>query len=237
MTRNLIYHFYPEKTKFDFHYNYLMEYLSIFNGRKIICFSLAKSDDIYNLNEIEHLFKDFEIFTVDNDIEARESKSFFQVLLPEIINEPGITFFGHSKSNSPKRLNASNADIHTLWTSYMYTSNLSNIDLVEEKLNTYTAVGPFVRTRQFPNNCIPCCKWHFSGTMFWFNNQSLRDLSNSIESYKKSYQNNRYAVEGFFGSIMGIEQGCCIFDVSAKNVNTSSYVPDDLLNYLYNNKI
>lgn len=232
MTRNLIYHFYPEKTKFDFHYNHLMKYLSIFNGRKIICLSLSNSDDIYNLNEIKHLFKDFEIFTVDNDAQARESKSFFQVLLPEIINEPGITFFGHSKSNSRRRLTAGNANIHTLWASYMYEANLSNIDLIEEKLNTYTTVGPFLRTGQFPNNCIPCCKWHFSGTMFWFNNQMLRDLRDSIDAYKKIYENNRYAVEGFFGSIMSIDQGYCIFDVPAKNANMSSYVPDDLVKYL-----
>jgi len=211
MIRNLIYHFYPEKTKFEFHYAYLRKYSNIFNGRKIICFSLSNSTNLYEFDEIKHLFEDFEIFTIENDIHARETKSFFQILLPEIINSPGITFFGHSKSNSNKRLLPEYNEIHTLWTSYLYETNLSQPDVIDSIMNKFDACGPFLRTTNL--SIIPDSKWHFSGTMYWFNNQVLCNKINLINNYKQLYGMNRYGVEGFLGSIIDIKNSHCIFDI------------------------
>lgn len=230
MIRNLIYHFYTEKRKFDFHYEYLMRYLPVFNGRKIICLSISKSDDTYNIEEIQHLFKGLEIVEVDNDSDSRESKSFFEILLPEIINEPGITFFGHSKSSSAKRLDPKFNEAHTLWASHLYTANLSDITNIESVLNTYVSCGPFLRTTYLQE--IPCCKWHFSGTMFWFNNKMLRDMIDSINSYTESYGKKRWGVEGFLGSIVGIDRTYCIFDIPG---DLGCAGKDNVL-LMYNNK-
>jgi hypothetical protein len=213
MKRNLIYHFYPEKTKFEFHYNYLMKYKHVFTGRKLLCFSLSTNDhNVYSIDEIKDRFKDFEIFTIDNDVDARESKSFFQILLPEIINEPGITFFGHSKSNSAKRLQDAYNKIHTLWASYLYETNLSQIDVIDDIMQSYTACGPFMRTSNL--SIIPTSKWHFSGTMFWFSNESLRNKLDLINEYQNRFGTNRYGVEGFLGSIFDQNKSYCLFDIS-----------------------
>ena len=41
--KNLIYHLYPEKTKFDFHLKYLLENKNKFDGEKLICLSLEEN--------------------------------------------------------------------------------------------------------------------------------------------------------------------------------------------------
>ena len=210
MKRNLIYHFYPEKTKFDFHYQNLIKYKDLFNGRRIICFSLKDSNSVYNLEEIQNKFSDFEIRVVDNDQDARETKSLFQVLLPEIINEPGITFFGHSKSNSDKRLLSSYSDIHTLWTKHLYESNLDNINLVDHIMQTNDSCGSFIRTSNL--SVIPTSKWHYSGTMYWLKNESLKNKINEIETYQNKFGMNRYGAEGFPGSIFDQNKSYCLFD-------------------------
>jgi len=211
MQHNLIYHFYPEKTKFDFHYQTLIKYKDLFNGRRIICFSLNNIDTVYKLNEIQDKFSDFEIFTIENDQDARETKSLFQVLLPEIINEPGITFFGHSKSNSDKRLTLAYSEIHTLWTKYLYESNLDNIELVDNIMKSYDSCGPFIRTSNL--SVIPSSKWHYSGTMYWLKNESLRNKINEINEYQKEFGMNRYGAEGFPGSIFNQSNAICLFDI------------------------
>jgi len=171
----------------------------------------SNNTDVYSIDEIKDQFDDFEIFTIDNDVNARETKSFFQILLPEIINEPGNTFFGHSKSNSTKRLQTAYNEIHTLWTSYLYETNLSQIDVIDDIMQTYDACGPFIRTTNL--GVIPTSKWHFSGTMFWFNNQSLRNKLDLINAYQNRFGTNRYGVEGFLGSIIDINKIQCIFDI------------------------
>jgi len=212
MNRNLIYHFYPEKSKFDFHFNYLSKYKNLFNGKRIICLSLTDKDNVYKLDELKNKFNDFQLITIENDVDARETKSLFQILLPEIINEPGITFFGHSKSNSDKRLQPEYSEIHSLWTQYLYTSNLDNIDLVDQIMEKHDTCGPFIRTTKL--NIIPTAKWHYSGTMYWLKNESLKNNINEIDQYKNTYGMNRYGAEGFPGSIFNQDKAYCLFDIN-----------------------
>jgi len=227
MIRNLIYHFYPEKSKFDFHYSYLNKYKSLFNGKRIICLSLTDKDNVYKLNDIKDKFNDFQLETIDNNVDARETKSLFNILLPKIINEPGITFFGHSKSNSDKRLQPEYLKIYSLWAHHLYTSNLDDINTVDQIMNTYNTCGPFIRTTNL--SVIPSAKWHYSGTMYWLKNQSLKDNINKIKEYEYKFSMNRYGAEGFPGSIFNQDEAYCLF-----NIDGDLGVPNDsnvLLNY------
>jgi len=209
--KNLIYHLYPEKTKFDFHLKYLLENKNKFDGEKLICLSLEENENVYKYEEIEHHFKDFKLIRVQNNPHIRESISFFNNLLPYILDVEGITFFGHSKSNSVKRLRFEYSKPHTTWTRLLYEKNLENIGDVEEKLlnYNYTSYGSFLR--QSLLEPIPSCKWHYSGTFFWFNNKKLKKSSDKINSYL--YKTNRWGVEGFLGSILPIEQSYCHFNI------------------------
>jgi hypothetical protein len=209
--RNLIYHFYPEKSKFDFHLNYLLSNKDKFDGEKVICLSLENNENVYGYNEIKHHFNDFKLLSVENHFRQRESVSFFNVLLPYILDIKGVTFFGHSKSNSVKRLKPEYSKPHTTWTKLLYEKNLENVGDVEQKLlnGNYTTYGSFLR--QGVLEPIPSCKWHYSGTFFWFNNEKLKKSSDKINSYL--YKTDRWGVEGFLGSILPIEESYCHFNI------------------------
>tara|TARA_Y100000592_G_scaffold14898_1_gene21621 strand:+ start:8275 stop:9891 length:1617 start_codon:yes stop_codon:yes gene_type:complete len=207
---NIIYHFCPIKNNmFDYHIDKLRKYIPKFNNKRVI--NIAVGDGLYSPEYVKEKLKglDIQFFETPNNNEYRESYGFFEKLLPTIesTDENEYTFFGHSKSNSEKRQLGSYKKPHRLWTDYCYEYNLSNIDDVLDKLNTYDTYGIFKRTKGL-ETVAKDSKWHYSGTFFWFKNSEI--FKQNWESKK---DNGRYGTEAFLGRLITNEKSYCAFDL------------------------
>ena len=208
---NIIYHFSPIKNNmFDYHINKLRKYIPKFNNKRIV--NIATGDGLYSPDYVKDKLSglDVQFFETPDSNEYRESLGFFEKLLPavESLDTNEYTFFGHSKSNSDKRQLDSYKRPHRLWTEYCYNHNLSDIDGVVDKLQTYHTYGIFKRTIGL-ETVASDSKWHYSGTFFWFKNSEIFN-----KDWKSKIDSGRYGTEAFLGRLIDDNNSYCAFNLN-----------------------
>tara|TARA_Y100000361_G_scaffold7959_1_gene6575 strand:- start:1400 stop:3025 length:1626 start_codon:yes stop_codon:yes gene_type:complete len=209
---NFIYHLAPYRNDiFDYHIDKLHQYLPKFNNKKII--NIVEGNEFHSKEYVMDRLSglDVEFTSTQNDPSHREAYSFFTELLPKVesLNENEFTFFGHSKSCTNRRQQDRFINQHRLWTDHCYKYTLEDIDDVIEKMDSYDAYGPFIRTDGL-SKAVVDTTWHYSGTFFWFKNSVI--FSNDWSENKFNY-NNGYEAEAFIGKMIPIDRGYCSFDV------------------------
>jgi len=223
---NFIYHFAPYKNDiFEYHIDKLRQHLPKFNNKKVI--NIVEGNEFHSKEYVMEKLSGFDIeFTSTiNNPAHREAYSFFTKLLPKVesLNENEFTFFGHSKSCTNRRQQDRFISQHRLWTDYCYKYTLDDIDDVIEKMDSYDAYGPFVRTTGL-SKAVADTTWHYSGTFFWFKNSAI--FSKDWSERKFNYHNG-YEAEAFIGKMITEDRGYCSFDIDGELGSATSIYSKD----------
>ena len=181
--RHLIYFVCPLKANdasWQFNLEQLSKYYACFTGRKVI--AVATGDECHDVSVVqEHLPDDIEYLQFSNHPDHRESVGFLR-LVESVIEEDGITFYGHCKGVShhhgggrPSRPYF--APAVKLWAQANYDALLASPELIQQALFDKWFVGLFVRHGIYRNfgpvaHEVP---WHLCGTFFWMRNDRVRE--------------------------------------------------------------
>lgn len=159
--RHLICHIYPLMATRTWRrtVQHLRARSHIFDGLRIV--SIAIGPDTEEPEAVVEAFGDFEteFRFVENDPALCEGASFSR-LLRAVSDEPGETFYCHSKGASHRQEHVSQR-----WADVGFHLCLDYPNEVSESLIRHATAGPFRRVENRMG--VP---WHYSGTLFWFNN-------------------------------------------------------------------
>ena len=228
MKRNLIYHIFPASCS-SLHWRWnidiLSKYIHLFNNKIVVSVSIENSDtpgyatdsyesvverftnvDTFMGKRITELGYTVKFLKTANYGHLRECVSFYNLLREiESTDKDEITFFAHAKGVRLQRNGLENKI--RLWISYMLTKNLSDINMVDELLGSYSCAGaikglggdaaPIVRCNK---NVTGKDAWFYDGSYFWFNNYKLFYADNHYNDLLMDWE---YGVEWYL---------CQIFD-------------------------
>ena len=183
LTRNLIYHVYPQPSNGAWWANLaqLKRRLHLFNGKKII--AVAQGPDLLSTTIVQlALGSSCTYLEIPNDARLRDSATFLPLLRAVKSQDPTeATFYGHTKGASPhlwtdERL----CRAIMYWRNTMYHLLLDKWPEVTRALDTHPCVGCFLidwsslgpGTMRSPAGFVHGI-WHFAGTFFWFRHDCL----------------------------------------------------------------
>lgn len=129
----------------------------LFTGRREV--SIAVDDTTVDPGEVIDAFGDCDASfrIVGNDTQRGEGVS-FPSLLRAVANEPGHTFYCHSKGSTYPA-----GSISERWADVMFHLCLDYPQVVGAVLQDHPIAGPCKRVEQRMG-----VDWHYSGTFFWF---------------------------------------------------------------------
>ena len=154
-----------------------------------------------------------EWLTSPNQSKLGEVVSFKRLLgtLPKD-DQNSVTFYCHSKGAKPEH--AGNPRV-AAWRETMYRVCL-DWPTVQHALERCEMAGAF---RRFGGEGFPT--WHYSGTFFWFHNQSI--FGRTWNQIQQVY----YGVERWPGQVVPVEQSACLFGDGVQGESTiSPYLPE-----------
>ena len=188
-----------------------------FDGKKIAC--IAMDEETMQLENVLRLMEDHmvefdHVIPVINDPKQRETR-YFLTMLASVIDEPGLTFYCHSKGVWQGKSNRDAYRGAKKWVKLLYEENLGNPAMVDTAMEQYT-FGGVLRARK-PHRLVPV-PWHYSGTFFWINNQKLRN-----HNWARHAHWGRYGTEAYPGGIVDVNESVCFkydhFDPSGSIYN------------------
>lgn len=168
MKKHLLMHVWPRVTPHDTWRITLGEVKrrwGLFDGRKTV--AVAGSHDAASVREVrDFLPRDpaLEVFGVPNDPALREVATFVP-LMETVRDQEGATFYCHGKGSTHHA-----TSICQEWGRTMCEVLLDHPAMIDRALERHDLAGCFRQARRFgmrPDN------WHFSGTFFWFRNDSV----------------------------------------------------------------
>lgn len=206
--RNLIYHMAAMEANDLWlkHISQLKRRWHIFNGKKVI--AIAYGPKLVKWQQVMHEFiqngMHAEWITLPNDPVLREVGTFLPLLI-SVANEPGATFYAHSKGNSTD----GSVEGSIYWRNAMYHHLLDGWEECMEHLKTHACVGthkmiwPF-ETPPYPTG-LRNGRWCFAGTYWWFRN----DIT--FSQHWRYVPPDRYGTEAWLAGMYGPKQGYSIF--------------------------
>ncbi len=205
---HLLYHIYPRPAPMLLlNLERIIRMRHLFDGKML--FSVVQGEmELISISQIEaylrrrlvdHRPEQLEFFGVSNS--NSEARAFFDTLLPQVAAEDdAFTFFAHTKGIRPER--CGNPCV-LLWTHWLYEQSLLSRERLLEILPRFAAAGCF-RMRGHPPGQRQAA-WHFSGTFFWLNH--ARVFSRDWQPLNRE----QFAAEGWLGSLLPLEETCCLF--------------------------
>jgi hypothetical protein len=197
--RNLICHIYPRRKggKWRRVVEHLRQRRSQFDGLRLV--TVATDDHCDSASEVVDAFGDFECeFRFRKNLAGLGEVAGFIPMLERVIDEPGITFYCHSKgATHPDESSAAH-----LWCDAMAEICLDYPGIVDAALTGAATCGAF---RSFGWWHHPGYHgWHFAGTFYWFHNERARQKpwSRVVRDF--------YGVEAWPG-IFPPEESVCLF--------------------------
>ena len=211
--RNLLFHITPFSNNDVWRRNVsqLLRRIDTFNGKRIVGVAV----DQPNIDRLETVKRSFGSHRVDNWITAsdcdatwRETPTFYPMMRSVFsIEEHEASWYGHTKG-----VTHGNNDVITSWRNQMYRNNLDRWQEAMIALRTHSCVGAY---RQYDHDLgvfghidksLLKCKWHYSGSFFWFRNDVV--FGNAAWDQVPM---SGYAVEFYLPMLIAYEDSFCIY--------------------------
>ena len=219
MKKNLIYNVCPFKRiacqhEWKNNIAVLKQYMDIFDGRKIV--TIVTGPRMVDPKIVARHFDGYgcEIVEMPNNPSRGENGPFMNALdILQYDDMNSITFYAHTKGVSHRHMGKPERmyNIRT-WRNLMYYFNLHDINHVEDVLKTYKTFGIMRRTGGHP------CYWHYSGTFFWFRNDTLFSHPNW-----RNIRDVYGGVEMYLGDLIDIDYAYCDLNIDDPRFNKRWY--------------
>ena len=186
----------------------LLRYIQQFNGTVTIC--VAQGSDLVDVEHVKEMFYDLPGYlkinwmVVDNNYGLRES-AYWLSMLETVENQPGITWYGHTKGITRISSVFQNPNPVAQWVEASYKTTLQFPHLVDNSLREFSTAGSFRRIGRYWQKYQSQSTWHYSGTFFWLKNDSLFNRN------WKRIENHAWGLEAYPSTIFSIEESYCLF--------------------------
>lgn len=197
MQRNLIMHVYPKSTGlWRRSVLHVLRRLDQFDGKRVVSVVIDTSTD--RANDVCKAFGGaVDIREVHNT--SQQEMTSFGWLLEHVSTEPGITFYCHSKGCTHPHEAASQT-----WCDAMAITCLDYPELIDHMLVNHAMAGSFRSNLAFPQSPA---SWHYSGTWYWFRNDSLFSNGKAWQPQTGVF----YGAESYPGEQFQQRQSACLF--------------------------
>ncbi|HEY5313826.1 MAG TPA: hypothetical protein VIK18_14960, partial [Pirellulales bacterium] len=233
-TANLIFYIlplrHPDKV-WQWHVEQLRRRLSIFDGRRIITIATPGPGERLALDDARLVIDAFgtdaasiEFVLRENDPLHWETPAFRAMLrmihdgqlttknTKDTKEDAEATFYGHAKG-----VRRAIQDAVRPWSEKMYHHNLDRWAEVREILSAWPCCGiARVGASPLAVQGATACRWHYSGTYFWFRNDALFGAYSSPHAPREEgprwdkIHDHSHAVEAYLGTQFPISEAYCL---------------------------
>lgn len=200
--RNLLYHIYPVKGRWQRHIDKIAPRLPLINGKRVAAIVTDEWTDTPNVLIDVLSSLGFKIAAITpNQSSLREVVSLHALLSSvESLDPEEATLYCHAKG---VRYTDPCHPAH-LWADILYETCLDYWETVGRLLQRYPLVGPFLRTSD--NSSHPHKSWMYFGSFWWFRNKDLFSKPAWGDCDAEWFGNETYNAKHF-----KYEEAACLF--------------------------